>query len=199
MPHQEIDFESLGGPEAYKLLAGTIVPRPIALVTTLADTGTVNAAPYSFFNVLSADPPLVALGLENRRDGTPKDTAQNIEAREDFTINIVSAEMATAMAACAADFDYGIDELKETGLTAVPGRKVSSPYILEAPAAMECKRFMTFAISRSRNIVLGKIVYAYYRDGVLDAERMRVNGDALDAIGRLTGRAYTRTRDKFEL
>ncbi len=199
MPHVEIDFEALDAQVAYKLLAGTIVPRPIALVTTVSASGIANAAPYSFFNVLCADPPLVALGLENRPDGTTKDTAHNIEAREEFTVNIVSDAIAGAMAACAGDFDYEVDELEQTGLTAAPGKKVSSPYILEAPAAFECRRFVTFAVSRSRNIVIGRIVHAHYRGDILDLERMRVNGDALDAVGRLTGRAYTRTRDKFEL
>lgn len=198
-PHVPIDIEKLDGHQIYKLLAGSIVPRPIALVTTLSQAGVVNAAPYSFFNVVSADPPIVVLGLENRTDGAAKDTALNIQASEEFTINIVSTDMAAAMAICAKDFEYGVDELFHAGLTAVPGSKVSCPYIRETPVAFECRRYVSLAISRSREIVLGKVVYAHYRQDVLDQERLRINGTALDAIGRLTGSGYIATRDKFEL
>lgn len=195
----EVDFEALNGQQAYKLLAGSIVPRPIALVTTLSEAGVANAAPYSFFNILSADPPIVALGLENRPDGSAKDTALNIRSSEEFTINIVSSAMASAMAVCAKDFDYGVNELAHAGLVAAKGRKVACPYIRQSPVAFECRRYLTLTISRSREIVLGKIVFAHYRRDVIDQERYRLDGAALDAIGRLTGNSYIRTRDKFQL
>jgi flavin reductase (DIM6/NTAB) family NADH-FMN oxidoreductase RutF len=134
----EFDFRSLTARERYKLMIGTVVPRPIALVTSVDLDGRVNAAPFSFFNCLSADPPILALGVENHPDMAFKDTAMNIRLTEVFTVNIVSFAIAEAMHICGMNFPPGIDELREAGLTAMPGSAVASPWILEAPAAFEC-------------------------------------------------------------
>ncbi|TAZ84612.1 flavin reductase family protein [Rhizobium ruizarguesonis] len=193
------DFKQLTERERYKLMIGTIIPRPIALVTTVDEHGRVNAAPFSFFNCLSADPPILAIGVENNADMSFKDTGHNIRMTEVFTVNIVSFAIAEAMHVCGAKYPRGVDELKEAGLTAMPGEKVASPFIAEAPAAFECKRHVTLELGRSRQIVMGEIVYAHYRDGVVDPERLHVDPAAVDAIARLGGDTCATIRDRFEM
>ncbi|QND13248.1 flavin reductase family protein [Rhizobium leguminosarum bv. trifolii] len=193
------DFEQLTERQRYKLMIGTIIPRPIALVTTVDENGRVNAAPFSFFNCLSADPPILAIGVENNADMSFKDTGHNIRMTEVFTVNIVSFAIAEAMHVCGAKYPRGVDELKEAGLTAMPGEKVASPFIAEAPAAFECKRHVTLELGRSRQIVMGEIVYAHYRDGVVDPERLHVDPAAVDAIARLGGDTCATIRDRFEM
>ncbi|MGO4112717.1 flavin reductase family protein [Rhizobium ruizarguesonis] len=193
------DFKQLTERERYKLMIGTIIPRPIALVTTVDENGRVNAAPFSFFNCLSADPPILAIGVENNADMSFKDTGHNIRMTEVFTVNIVSFAIAEAMHVCGAKYPRGVDELKEAGLTAMPGEKVASPFVAEAPAAFECRRHVTLELGRSRQIVMGEIVYAHYRDGVVDPERLHVDPAAVDAIARLGGDTCATIRDRFEM
>ncbi|MGO6966670.1 flavin reductase family protein [Rhizobium leguminosarum] len=193
------DFKQLSERERYKLMIGTIIPRPIALVTTVDENGRVNAAPFSFFNCLSADPPILAIGVENNADMSFKDTGHNIRMTEVFTVNIVSFAIAEAMHVCGARYPRGVDELKQAGLTAMPGEKVASPFIAEAPAAFECKRHVTLELGRSRQIVMGEIVYAHYRDGVVDPQRLHVDPAAVDAIARLGGDTCATIRDRFEM
>ena len=193
------DFRALTERQRYKLMIGTIVPRPIALVTTVDREGRINAAPFSFFNCLSADPPIVAIGVENRPDASLKDTGDNIRMTGVFTVNIVSRAIAEAMHVCAAKYPRGVDELREAGLTARPGRAVASPFVAEAPAAFECRRHVTLELGPSRQIVLGEIVYAHYRDGVVDPETLRVDPAVLDAIARLGGDTCATIRDRFDM
>ncbi|MBB3352793.1 flavin reductase [Rhizobium sp. L9] len=193
------DFKELSERERYKLMIGTIIPRPIALVTTVDEHGRINAAPFSFFNCLSADPPILAIGVENNADMSFKDTGHNIRLTEVFTVNIVSFAIAEAMHVCGAKYPRGVDELKQAGLTAIPGAKVASPFIAEAPAAFECRRHVTLELGRSRQIILGEIVYAHYRDGVVDPERLHVDPAAVDAIARLGGDTCATIRDRFEM
>jgi len=195
----EFDFAALSARERYKLMIGTIVPRPIALVTTVDEAGRFNAAPFSFFNCLSSDPPILALGIENHADMSFKDTAANIRMTEVFTVNIVSMAIAEAMHVCAAAFPPGVDEMAFAGLTAVRGRKIAAPRIAEAPASFECRRHTTLEIGRSREIVLGEIVHAHYHPGVVDPERLIVDPAALDAIARLGGDVCSTIRDRFEM
>jgi flavin reductase (DIM6/NTAB) family NADH-FMN oxidoreductase RutF len=192
------DFTTLTERERYKLMIGTIIPRPIALVTTVDEEGRINAAPFSFFNCLSADPPILALGVENNPDMSFKHTGHNIRMTEVFTVNIVSFAIAEAMHVCAAKYPQGVDELQQAGLTAVAGVKVASPYIAEAPAAFECRRHVTLELGRSRQIIMGEIVYAHYQPGVVD-DRLHVDPDRIDAIARLGGDFCSTIRDRFEM
>ena len=137
------DFAALSPRERYKLLIGAVVPRPIALVTTVDAQGKVNAAPFSFFNCLSADPAILALGVEYRPTGAQKDTGRNIRETLAFTVNIVSDALVAGMNVCAVPFEPGTDELAEAGLTAMPGAKVPCPWIGQAPAAFECRHHTT--------------------------------------------------------
>jgi flavin reductase (DIM6/NTAB) family NADH-FMN oxidoreductase RutF len=193
------DFRTLSARDRYKLMIGTVVPRPIALVTTISPEGRINAAPFSFFNCLSADPPILALGVENHADMSFKDTALNVRLTEVFTVNIVSHEIAEAMHLCAVPFPPDHDELRAAGLTAMPGTAVASPWIKEAPAAFECRRHVTLELGKSRQIILGEIVFAHYHADVVDTERMRIDPAKLDAIARLGGNTCSTIRDRFEM
>jgi flavin reductase (DIM6/NTAB) family NADH-FMN oxidoreductase RutF len=193
------DFAALTPRERYKLLIGAVVPRPIALVTTVDAQGVVNAAPFSFFNCLSADPAILALGVEYRPTGAQKDTGRNVRETLAFTVNIVSDALVEGMNICAVPFEPGTDELAEAGLTAMPGVKVPCPWIGQAPAAFECRHHTTLGIGNSREIILGEVVYAHSRADTVDAHRHYVDPAALDAIGRMGGHGYATTRDYFDL
>jgi flavin reductase (DIM6/NTAB) family NADH-FMN oxidoreductase RutF len=193
------DFKKLSARERYKLMIGTVVPRPIALVTTVDPQGRINVAPFSFFNCLSADPPILALGVENHPDMSFKDTARNIRLTEVFTVNIVSRAMAEAMHVCAVPFTTDRDELQAAGLTAMPGTTVASPWIKQAPASFECRRHVTLELGKSRQIILGEIVFAHYHQDIIDVERMQIDPARLDAIARLGGNTCATIRDRFEM
>jgi flavin reductase (DIM6/NTAB) family NADH-FMN oxidoreductase RutF len=193
------DFRTLSARDRYKLMIGTVTPRPIALVTTVDLEGRVNAAPFSFFNCLSADPPILALGVENHPDMSFKDTALNIRLTEVFTVNMVSHAIAEAMHICAVPFTPGSDELQAAGLTAMPGRLVASPWIKQAPAAFECRRYVTLELGKSRQIILGEILFAHYQRDVIDVDHMRIDPAKLDTIARLGGNTCATIRDRFEM
>ena len=194
-----IDFATLTPHQRYKILIGSIVPRPIALISTIDADGRVNAAPFSFFNALSADPPLVGLGLERHDDGSPKDTLRNIEATNVFTVNIVSDALVEAMNICAITFMPGEDELAAAGLTARPGVEVASPRITEAAIALECRRTMTIPTGPHGEIIIAEVVLAHIRENLCDPTGLRIDPHTLDAIGRMGGQGYARTREYFDL
>lgn len=197
--YRTFNFEEITPRERYKLLIGTVVPRPIALVTTLGRDGQVNAAPFSFFNVLTADPPVLAIGIENHEDMSFKDTALNIRLTEEFTVNIVDDALVEGMNICAIDFPEGTSEINEAGLSTAPGPAVKCPRIAEAPAALECVRHMTIELGRSREIVLGRVVALHIREDLVDAERKWIDQIGLGAVGRMGGQGYSRTSDQFDL
>jgi flavin reductase (DIM6/NTAB) family NADH-FMN oxidoreductase RutF len=197
--HRHFDFAALSPHDRYKLLIGTVIPRPIAFVTSVDENGRVNAAPYSFFNCLSADPAIVALGVENHADMRFKDTAYNVRVTEQFTVNIVDAALVEAMNVCAIAFPSDVDELAMAGLTAVPGTHVRCPRIAEAPAALECRRYMTLAVGRSREIILGEVLGLFVRGDAVDAASKHIDQRLMDTVGRLGGHGYARTRDQFDL
>lgn len=196
---QSFDFSALSARERYKLLIGAVVPRPIALVTTISRQGIVNAAPFSFFNCLSADPAILALGVEFRPSGAQKDTGANVRETLAFTINIVSNALVEAMNACAIPFVGDVDELAEAGLTAAPGFKTPCPRILQAPIAFECRHHTTLSIGNSREIILGEVVHGHVRADIINSANLHIDPFALDAIGRMGGHGYTTTRDYFDL
>lgn len=193
------DFGSLSPRERYKLLIGAVVPRPIAWVTTCDTNGIANAAPFSFFNCLSADPAILALGVEYRPSGAQKDTGRNIRETQAFTVNIVSDALVEAMNVTAVPFPAGTDELKAAGLTAKAGVKVPCPWIGEAPVAFECRHHTTLNIGHSREIILGEVVFAHFRAGTVDSATKYVDRMAVDATGRMGGHGYVTTRDYFDL
>lgn len=193
-----LDFADLSPRDRYKIMIGTIVPRPIAWVTTIGTDGRVNAAPFSFFNCLSSDPPIVALGVEYRQSGASKDTGRNIRDTGMFCVNIVSHALMDAMNITAVPFDETVDEVAEAGLTLRPGSKIACPSIAEAPAALECRLHSYLDIGNSREIVVGEIVAAHLRADMVN-DRLHIDPAILDAVGRMGGHGYATTRDGFDL
>ena len=198
-PHRHFDFAELSANERYKLLIGSVIPRPIALVTTMSRENRTNAGPFSFFNVLTHDPPVVAIGIENYADMRFKDTARNIRETEQFTVHIVDHALVDQMEICAIKFGPEVDELAEAGLETVPGRHVVSPRILKAPAALECHRLMTLELGPAREIVLGKVVGLFIREDLVDPDTLYIDQLGMDAVGRLGGHLYSRQLDQFEV
>jgi len=195
----ELDLEKEFAHRAYQLLVSLVTPRPIALVTSLSAGGKINAAPFSFFNVLGANPPIVAFAPGDRDDGTPKDTALNVRATHEFVVNLVDEGIAEAMNQCAASLPYGENELVRAGLTAVPSTLVKPPRIAEAPASLECVEWGTLQIGGNR-VVIGIVKRLHLRDELFDAEKARVRADKLFLIGRMAApHWYCRTRDRFEM
>jgi flavin reductase (DIM6/NTAB) family NADH-FMN oxidoreductase RutF len=193
------DLSELSATERYKLLGGLVVPRPIALVTTQSLEGRVNAAPFSFFNVFAEEPPLVVLGLGISPVGGSKDTTVNIRDTGEFVINLVDEPIAEAMNLCAIDFPPEISEIEIAGLDLVPSQKVAPPRIAQAPVNLECRRYVTLEAARERYLVVGEVLVAHVRDGLIDPATLRVDRDAYAPIGRLFGGGYVRTRDRFEM
>ena len=191
-------FADLDPRERYKLLCATIVPRPIALVTTLGRNGVVNAAPFSFFNVFSEDPPLVVLGLQHKPEATLKDTTLNIAETGVFVVNLVDEDLAEAMNVCAVDFPAEISEIEAAALAVRPGVDIPVPHIAQAPFALECRRLVSLAFGPHRERLVGEVLRLHARNGLIDPERLRVT-EAYRPVGRLFGNGYARQRDRFEL
>jgi flavin reductase (DIM6/NTAB) family NADH-FMN oxidoreductase RutF len=195
----ELDLEGQYAERAYSILACLVTPRPIALVTTLSPDGKVNAAPFSFFNLLGANPPILAFSPGDREDGTPKDTPRNIRLTHEFVVNLVDESIAEAMNKCAASLPYGENELASAGLHGAPSSVVKPPRILESPASLECTEWGTLQIGENR-VVIGVIKRVHLRDELFDAEKERVRTDQLYVIGRMASpHWYCRTRDRFEM
>lgn len=199
-----VDFAAISPAERYKLLCATVVPRPIALVTTVDADGVVNAAPFSFFNVFSEEPPLVVLGVQHRpaQDGKTtarKDTGRNIAETGAFVVNLVDEALAEAMNLCAVDFPPGVSELDAAGLATRPGVAVPVPRIASAPFALECRRTLALAFGPGREIVLGEVLRLHARNGLLDEAALRVRAEDYHPVGRLFGDGYARQGDRFSL
>ncbi len=201
VPTRHFDFATMSGADRYRLLASTIMPRPIAWVVTCAPDGSVNAAPYSFFNLFGADRPVVALGIL-ARPGKPKDTAANIRATGEFVINLVPFALAEAMNVTCADAPPEIDEIALAGLDTVPSIAIRPPRIAASPVAFECRLSHLLETGPGQMLAVGEVLHAHYARHALtgDPERPRVDNAALDLVGRMHGAStYTRTRDLFDL
>jgi flavin reductase (DIM6/NTAB) family NADH-FMN oxidoreductase RutF len=195
----ELDLENEYADRAYQILASLVIPRPIALVTTLSDDGRINAAPFSFFNLLGVEPPICALAPGDRDDGTPKDTARNIRSTHEFVVNLVDEPMSEAMNLCAATLPFGENELAHAGLHSLPSSVVKPPRISESPASLECAEWGTLQIGGNR-VVIGLIKRVHLREELFDMQTKRVRTDRLEIIGRMASpHWYCRTTDRFEM
>ena len=195
----ELDLEGIHADRAYPILASLVVPRPIAWVTTLDENGVVNAAPFSFFNVLGADPPIVGFCPGDRDDGTPKDSALNVRAMHEFVVNLVDESVAEAMNRTAATLPHGVSELEAAGLHTVASSSVKPPRIAESPASLECREWGTLQIGGNR-LIIGLVTRVHVRDELIDPEKLRIRSEGFAAIGRMASpHWYCRTRDRFEM
>lgn len=187
-----------GSRDAYKLLSGLVVPRPIGWIGTRRPNGSFNLAPFSFFNVVSTNPATV-LFSGGRHSDRPKDSVTLAEMAGEFTVNIVSESVAEAMNVTSGSFTADDDEFEIAGLTPVIGQVVNAPMVEESPANLECRvvEILDLGSLPTTRVVVGEVLVIHVRDDVLDGTR--VDSDALAAIGRMAGNTYIHTRDRFEL
>ncbi|HTU50271.1 MAG TPA: flavin reductase family protein [Acidobacteriaceae bacterium] len=191
--------------DIYKLLVGSVVPRPIAFVSSMDADGVRNLAPFSFFTVASANPPIVCfcpmmrVAVRNGLQPT-KDTLRNIIATREFVVNVVSEEFAEQMNECSAELPSEVDEFLVSGLTPVASDVVRPPRVGESHVQMECRLQQVVHVSTEPlggSLVLGEIVRFHVSTALFD--NFRIDPDKLQAIGRMAGSTYTRTRDRFDM
>jgi flavin reductase (DIM6/NTAB) family NADH-FMN oxidoreductase RutF len=196
-----LDTREMSARDTYRLLIGSVVPRPIGWVTTVSAGDVGNLAPFSFYMAATGNPPTVVLST-SMRDGEPKDTLRNVQEVPEFVLNVVTEDVAEAMNATSEEFPSDIDELLAAGLTAVPSSRVRPVRVSEAPINMECKLVQLVPIGDPKigsTLIIGEVLAWHIREDVFDGERMRIRQDLLRAIGRMAGDGYTRTRDQFEM
>jgi flavin reductase (DIM6/NTAB) family NADH-FMN oxidoreductase RutF len=194
----EFDFTNLPAKDRYRLLCSFVAPRPIALVTTIGPDGGSNAAPMSFFNVFSQEPPIVILGIQARPDGSLKDTAINIQETGEFVVNLVDMAIAKQMITCGINFPRGVDEVEKSGLSLAPSLQVRPGRIREAPCSMECRVHQSIDFPR-RVIVLGEVVQMNVRDDCLDDDGHYVRPEVYQPIARLHADNYIVADRQFVL
>jgi len=195
------DFGEIEPKERYKLLVSTITPRPIAWVVSQNSQGVLNAAPFSFFNAFSGDPPVIGIGMGSHSPGRPKDSRVNIQETGQFVVNLVSEECAQLMNVTAIEFDYGVNELEQAALTTVQSTHVKPPRIAESPVAFECELIQIVELGTSSGLLLGRVLAMHIRDdAVIDPGKHYVDTPKLKLIARMHGANwYAKTSDLFKM
>ena len=194
----DLELAKLPRQERYKLLIGLVIPRPIAWISTWSESGVANCAPFSFFNVISEDPPLCIVSFNRRTDGSMKHTLKNIRRTGEFVVNLADESTANAMHVSSAELPESESEFTKTGLTPVPAKMVKHPRIGEAAASFECRVERRIEFGPEREMVVGEILLIHTRDGVVDPATKRISDDYLP-IGRLYASRYCTTRQRFSL
>ncbi|HWP82611.1 MAG TPA: flavin reductase family protein [Bacteroidota bacterium] len=183
--------------EMYYFMTASIVPRPIALVTSTSGKGIVNAAPFSYFNAICTSPPTIMIAV-GRRNGEMKDTARNILERREFVINIVNEELAEQMNITSGTYPPDVSEVELAGLSLTPSVKVSVQRIAKSPIQFECVLSQAIEVGNDpTDLILGEIVLMHIQDHVM--KEGRIQPELLQAIGRLSGSYYCRTTDLFQM
>ncbi|MGI3171091.1 flavin reductase family protein [Pseudooceanicola sp. C21-150M6] len=196
MEHSYFDFATLPPAARYGLMANAVTPRPVAFVTSLSPERVPNAAPFSFFGLLSHDPATLAIGIEPRPDGRRKDTARNIVETGDFIVHIADRALCAQMDACGAPVEPEEDELALNAIATVPGTIVDVPRIADAPVALECRLHSLLPLGPARDIVIGSVVGCHIRADAMGPE-LKVDQAMIDTIGRVGAASYCSTRDRF--
>jgi flavin reductase (DIM6/NTAB) family NADH-FMN oxidoreductase RutF len=197
---RHFDFGVLSARDRYKLIVSTVVPRPIAWIVTVDREGRANAAPFSFFNAFSTDPPVVGVGIGSYDPNRPKDTRRNIQDTKEFVINLVSEEMAEAMNVTAIQFEQSVSELEEAQLDTAPSVHVRPPRIAGCPVAMECELMQIVELGPEPGLVLGRVLAMHVReDAILDAANHHVDAARMNLIGRMHGSWYARSSDLIRM
>jgi len=187
--------------DIYKLMIGTVVPRPIAFVSTINKKGQVNLAPFSFFNAISSNPPCLVISVSRKPDGQKKDTLINVEETGQFVVNTASSWLTEPLVYCAGEFPYGVSELDKVGLTALASKKIAPPRVKEAAVQMECELYQKVEIgdggAGSATLIIGKVLLFHihakaYKDGKVDLME-------LNPLARLGGFGYSLIDSSFEL
>jgi flavin reductase (DIM6/NTAB) family NADH-FMN oxidoreductase RutF len=196
-----VDPASADPTSVYKLLIGAVVPRPIAFVSTISPEGAFNVAPFSFFTVASAHPPVLVFTVGNRATPDPrKDTLRNITTAREFVVSIVSEDFGPKMNLCSGDYPPEVNEFEVSGLTPIPSDLVKAPRVAESHINMECRLLYTISLSglvNGGNLVLGEVLRFHIDDALFS--NYRIDQDKLRAIGRMAGNSYTRTQDRFDM
>ncbi|HEY9731392.1 MAG TPA: flavin reductase family protein [Drouetiella sp.] len=196
-----IDCKETPKQDLYKILIGSIIPRPIAWVSTISPDGLTNLAPFSFFNCFGVDPPMIGFSPAYKsivKDGEqlirePKDTLRNIVDTKEFVVNIASKNLSEKMNQTSAEFAPDVSEFDQVGLTAAQSKMIKAPRVAEAPVNLECK-LIQYLQHGNNNLVLGEIVCIHLDDRIVDA-RGHIKSDVLQAVGRMAGNWYTTTTD----
>lgn len=196
-----IDPQHQSAKDNYKLLIGSIIPRPVALVTTLSSSGSVNAAPFSYFNIVTADPPMISVSVQ-RKQGEPKDTARNAMETGEFVVHIADESYVERMNQTAANLPPDESEVEFAGLSTVPSTKVHVPGIAEAKVRMECKLERVVPLggtseSPSTDLLIGRVVQFHFHESVYDEGH--VLPQALQPVSRLAGSNYAKIGEIFAL
>ena len=186
--------------EIAKLLVGAVVPRPIAFVSTISAAGVSNLAPFSYFTVVSANPPVICFAPIVRRDGSRKDTLLNIEATGEFVVNVVSEDFGAQMNLCSGEYPPEVDEFAVSGLTPVASDLVKPPRVKESRVNMECRLVQVIHVSAKPgggSLVLGEVVRFHVDNAIVSNNA--IDPDKLRPIGRMGGPTYVRTTDRFDM
>jgi flavin reductase (DIM6/NTAB) family NADH-FMN oxidoreductase RutF len=194
----EIDLNALDRPIRYKLLTSLVVPRPIALVTTISEGGVINAAPFSYFHILGEDPPILIISADAHPSGKMKDTVHNIITKKQFVVNLVDEDIAEKMHGTAVISPTELSEVEMVGFTTTPSQRVAPPRIAESPVSFECTLYTQLDF-KTRRLMIGEIAWMHVRDGIIDPKSMRRIDNAYRPVGRLYANRYCRTRDEFQL
>jgi len=192
-----IDPHALSPRESYKLLVGAVVPRPIAFVTSLNAKGILNAAPYSFFNIVASSPPLIMISAE-REKGAMKHTTDNILHTKEFVVNVVTEELVRAMNVHSGEFQSTVEELAAVQLSLTPGVRISTPSIAESPVRCECTLYRHFEIGNdSTDLLIGEVVQFCIKDELFSGGT--IDQVQLKPVARMGGTYYAQTGGLFEL
>jgi flavin reductase (DIM6/NTAB) family NADH-FMN oxidoreductase RutF len=196
----KIDPATLDRKNAHDVMVGAALPRPIAFISTVGESGIYNLAPYSFFIPLSAKPAIVGVGIGRKRDGKKKDTLVNIEFSKDFVINVVTESLAEAMNQTAGEYPPEVDEFQVAKLTAEKADLVKAPMVAESPVRMECRLLQILEYGEFpgiHNFVIGEVIRVHVKDEFwTDGE---IQSSRLKTVGRMGGDLYCRTTDLFEM
>jgi flavin reductase (DIM6/NTAB) family NADH-FMN oxidoreductase RutF len=191
----QIDPATLGGSDLYQLMISCIIPRPIAFVTTLSRDGITNLAPFSFFNGVTSDPPVVSISVGTKRDGSKKDTWRNIEETGEYVINVVVPELMDAVIIGARELPYNVSELDLSKQPTQPSVKVKPPRLASSPVNLECTLLKILEVEETA-LILGRVVMYHLKEEV--TREGRVDPRRLTFVGRLGEHLYCRVNDLFE-
>ncbi|ERH50729.1 flavin reductase family protein [Pseudomonas chengduensis] len=197
----QLDFSDLSPLEAYRWLASTVTPRPIAWVSTRSAEGVANLAPFSFFQVISDNPPTLLINVNTRDDGSLKDSLRNAQASGELAIQLVSFVQAEAMNASAAILPHEVSEFTHCAIASQPCERIDVPRVVGAPVTFECRvtQIQPYPAQQPNcHLIFAEVLLAHIDDAVLN-EQGRIDPLKLDLVGRLGGSAYCRTRDLFQM
>jgi flavin reductase (DIM6/NTAB) family NADH-FMN oxidoreductase RutF len=189
------DPASLSARDAYRLMISCIIPRPIAFVTTLSREGVSNLAPFSFFNGVTSDPPVISIAVATKRDGSKKDTWRNIEETGEFVVNVVVPELMDAVIIGARELPHNVSELELAGLETLPSLQVKPPRLAGSPIHLECRLLKIVEVEET-GLILGRVAMIHAKDEIVEGGR--VDPRRLTFVGRMGDDFYCRVNDLFE-